>query len=366
MMTAPQQLQPYGILGDIGRMVLPTVGQIAGRALGNEQIGATAGNIAGTVAGMLPFSAVPVQPQMQTYGVVGDLAGAIGAPAGRVIGNHFGYGQLGEQVGGTIGAVAKQFLPFSAAPQMTPYGVVGDLAGQYGGHVGQVIGNHFGHGQLGQQIGNTVGAIAQEFLPFSAMPQQAAQMTPYGIFGDIGRMVLPTVGQIAGRALGNEQIGRTAGNIAGTVAGMLPFSAVPGQPQMQTYGVVGDLAGAIGAPAGRVIGNHFGHGQLGEQVGGTIGAVAKQFLPFSAVPQAPVHAEPTHPVAPQMAPYGVGGAILGALAPAAGSAIGGLLGNKDLGRTIGSVAGTVLALSPFSAGPNGEVVYLPVHTTAVH
>ena len=73
------------------------------------------------------------------------------------------------------------YYPQYAPAQLAPQGFVGDLLGQVGSPIGQFIGGHFGHPALGQQIGGTVGNIAQTFLPFSAAPQFA----PQGFFGDV-------------------------------------------------------------------------------------------------------------------------------------------------------------------------------------
>lgn len=59
------------------------------------------------------------------------MAGPVGGPIA---------GNTGQQIGTTLGGLAQQYLPFSAGPQMAPQGI----------------------------FGNVLGGLASQFIPFSA------------------------------------------------------------------------------------------------------------------------------------------------------------------------------------------------------
>ena len=236
----------------------------------------------------LPFSAGPTAgyaPQ----GFFGDLLGAVGAPVGGAIGGLFGNARTGQQIGGTLGSLAQQYLPWSAGPAMSyvpqgyaPQGFFGDLLGAVGAPVGGAIGGLFGNARTGQQIGGTLGSLAQQYLPWSAGP--SVGYAPQGFFGDLLGAVGAPVGGAIGGLFGNARTGQQIGGTLGSLAQQyLPWSAGPSvgyAPQ----GFFGDLLGAVGAPVGGAIGGLFGNTRAGQQIGGTLGSLAQQYLPWSAGP----------------------------------------------------------------------------------
>jgi hypothetical protein len=236
------------------------------------------------------------------------------------------------------------------APQLTPYGFWGDLAGAVLPTAGRLIGGAFGNEQAGGQIGSTVGGLAQRFLPFEAGPQGYGQQQqiPQGY----GQQQMP-------QGYGQQQAPQGYGQQ---------------QQQLAPYGFWGDLAGAVLPTAGRLIGGAFGNEQAGGQIGSTVGGLAQRFLPFEAGPPGMQQQMPQQQQQipqgygqqqmpqgygqqqqPQLAPYGlIGGALGNVLGGWGGGALGGLFGNRDLGSTIGRTAGSVLGgLLPFEAGPGG-------------
>jgi len=58
----------------------------------------------------------------------------------------------------------------------------------------------------------------------------------------------------------------------------------------------------------------------------------------------------------QLAPQGVFGSLLGSLAPTVGQAVGGLLGHPNAGQQIGTIGGHLVSLLPFSAQPQVQLV----------
>ena len=272
------------------------------------------------IAGHVPVAVHPAaQAALAPQGVFGDILGAVAPTIGSVVGGLGGLLPFSAQPQyvapqavlapqGVLGNILGGLLPFSAQPQavapqaaLAPQGVFGDILGAVAPTIGSVVG---GLGGL---------------LPFSAQPQYVAPqavLAPQGVFGNIVSSLAPTVGQAVGGLLGNAGAGQQIGSVAGQIANLLPFSAQPQYVAPQ----------AVLAP----------QGVLGNILGG--------LLPFSAQPQA---------VAPQavLAPQGVFGNIVSSLAPTVGQAVGGLLGNAGAGQQIGSVAGHIANLLPFSAQP---------------
>ena len=64
------------------------------------------------------------------------------------------------------GQIARQYLPFSAAPQFAPQGFFGDLVGALAPVAGTVLG-----GPAGGAIGGVGGQLARQYIPFGAAPQ---------------------------------------------------------------------------------------------------------------------------------------------------------------------------------------------------
>lgn len=281
MGMAQPQMAPQGFFSSALGLAAGPLGGLIGGALGNRKLGQTIGGIAGTALHFLPFSAGPGQPvqylpvpsqpnqQMAPQGVLSDFVGGLAPMVGEWIG-----GDTGATAGGVIGDLIS-LLPFSAGPgqpvqyvqvptpatapqptqQMAPQGIFGDLAGQFGGQVGQWAGGMFGQPNLGRQVGDFAGGLAQQYLPFSAAPQQQAypqqygQMAPQGIFGDIVGSIAGPVGGFIGGAFGNRRAGQQAGGIAGgLIKQFLPFSAGPGQPvqyaEVTPQGIFSDLMAA--------------------------------------------------------------------------------------------------------------------------
>jgi hypothetical protein len=56
-----------------------------------------------------------------------------------------------------------------------------------------------------------------------------------------------------------------------------------------------------------------------------------------------------------LAPQGVFGSLIGALAPTVGQAVGGLLGHPNAGQQIGTIGGHIANLLPFSAQPQVQL-----------
>ncbi|MBL4906298.1 MAG: hypothetical protein JKX94_02520, partial [Sneathiella sp.] len=198
--VAPQtQLAPQGLFGDIFSKVAPVAGSAIGSAFGNQQLGASIGNVAGQIGSLLPFSAGP--------------------------------GQLAVPVPG--------YPPLLTHPQLAPQGLFGDIFSKVAPVLGSTIGGALGHQQLGSSIGNLAGQLGG-LIPFSAGPGQFAapvpgyppllthpQLAPQGLFGDIFKTVAPIAGQVIGGALGQPQIGSAVGGLAGQLGGLIPFSAGP-------------------------------------------------------------------------------------------------------------------------------------------
>ncbi|WP_246741628.1 hypothetical protein, partial [Bradyrhizobium aeschynomenes] len=186
--------------------------------LGN-QIGGVAGQLAQR---FLPFEA---GPQFAPQGFFGNLLGQVGAPLGGAIGGAFGHQGLGNQIGGVAGQLAQRFLPFEAAPEFAPQGYLGNLLGQTGSPYGGAITNCFGNRSFGPTLGGVMSQHGQNVLPFEAAPEFA----PQGILGGfLGSTLGGLGGGFVGKALGNRNLGRSIGSTAGGILGsILPFDAGP-------------------------------------------------------------------------------------------------------------------------------------------
>ena len=136
------------------------------------------------------------------------------------------------------------------------------------------------------------------------------------------------------------------------------------QPQqmggLAPQGFFGSLLGApLGGLIGRGIGGLFGNSRLGGQIGQAAGGIGGGFLPFSADPVAAAYAQQQQQLQQlqqlqgqgDLAPQGWFGNILRSVGRPLGSAIGGAFGNAGLGGTIGTYAGQLGGMLPFSADP---------------
>jgi hypothetical protein len=94
-----------------------------------------------------------------------------------------------------------------------PQSFFGDLLGQVAPIAGGVTGQLAGNGQIGQQIGSMAGQLGRQFIPFSAAPQLPAETARQGFFGDLLGQVAPIAGGAIGQLAGNQQIGGLAGQV---------------------------------------------------------------------------------------------------------------------------------------------------------
>ena len=108
----------------------------------------------------------------------GLLGGWGGGALGNAIGGLFGGADVGSTIGGGIGSILGGLLPFqSPVPlgywpqgqgQLAPQGLVGDILGAVGAPLGQVLGGHWGYPELGSQLGTWAGQLGQQYIPFTS------------------------------------------------------------------------------------------------------------------------------------------------------------------------------------------------------
>ena len=184
---------------------------------------------------------------------------------------------------------------------------------------------------------------APTIAPPYAAPPSQPQLAPYGFFGDLISSVAPTVGGWVG-----GQTGQQVGNVAGQLARYLPFSAGPQMaprphPAQQPQLAPYGLVGDLISAVAPTVGDWIA-GDTGRQVGDIAGQFAT-YLPFAAGPQmAPM----PHPAQqPQLAPYGFFGDLIGQVAPQVGRWVGGQTG-QEIAQVAGGLAQRYL---PFAAGP---------------
>jgi hypothetical protein len=113
---------------------------------------------------------------------------------------------------------------------------------------------------------------------------------------------------------------------------------------LQPQGFFGNLLGTIGQPLGGAIGGALGNPQLGGQLGGLAGSLGR-LLPFGVDPLTAAYA------GGQLAPQGFFGNLLGTIGQPLGGAIGSILGNPQLGGTLGQAIGSLGGVLPFQAVP---------------
>ncbi|MBO3085668.1 hypothetical protein [Cellulomonas fengjieae] len=208
--TTPQEAMvvvPAGWLGHLFGGVARGVGQMVG-----GDTATTVGNIAGDLAekfvpwsalppNLVPASAGPAGPQ-QTEDLVlvpagwfGKIASTFGSTIGRGVGGWLGNAKLGAQLGGAAGEALKAFSvlpdalqPASAGPGgggteedklvVVPAGVIGGLLGSLGGLVGGSVGGMFGKKDLGRQIGDIAGGLAEKVLPWNTGVEPFSMLPP--------------------------------------------------------------------------------------------------------------------------------------------------------------------------------------------
>jgi hypothetical protein len=192
-------------------------------------------------------------------------------------------------------------------------------------------------------------------LPFEADPMAAAyaqqQLDPQGFFGNLLGQVGRPLGSAVGGMLGNRNLGGTIGGIAGQLGRMLPFEADPmaaayAQQQLAPQTIFGDLF-KNKLP---IISPFFPRPPIGSGGIGTGIPNLRNLLPFEADPMAAAYAQQ------QLDPQGFFGNLLGQVGRPLGSAVGGMLGNRNLGGTIGGIAGQLGRLLPFDADPMAEAL----------
>ncbi|MBV8687007.1 MAG: hypothetical protein JOZ90_15580 [Alphaproteobacteria bacterium] len=171
----PPELAPQGFFGNLLGQVAPIAGSAIGQLAGHPQLGQQIGSVAGQLGRFLPFQAAPqLPPELAPQGFFGNLLSQVAPIAGGAIGQMAGHPQMGQQIGSAAGHFAR-FLPFQAAPQLppelAPQGFFGNLLGSVAPIAGGMIGGLAGNRQLGQQIGGLAGQLGRQFIPFSAAPQ---------------------------------------------------------------------------------------------------------------------------------------------------------------------------------------------------
>ena len=144
---------------------------------------------------------------------------------------------------------------------------------------------------------------------------------------------------------------------------MNEFQTIPYGMEQQ-YAPQGFLGGLLGAPLGGLIGKGigglFGNAQMGNKIGQWAGGVGGALLPFGADPvqqaqlQQQIQQEQLMQqaqMAQQLNPQGFFGNLIGHVGRPLGGLIGSTFGNRNLGNTIGGIAGGLGRFLPFSADP---------------
>jgi hypothetical protein len=218
--VAPQSSGPDGTATQEAMVVVPAgwLGHLFGgvaRGVGQWIGGDTAttvGNLAGDLAekfvpwsqvhpNLVPASAGPAGAQQKEDMIFvpaswfGKIASTFGSTIGRGIGGWLGNAKLGEQIGTAAGEILKPFsvLPDALQPAsvgpggggteedklvVVPAGVIGGLLGSLGGLLGGAVGGLFGNKDLGQQIGDVAGGLAEKILPWNAGVEPFSVLPP--------------------------------------------------------------------------------------------------------------------------------------------------------------------------------------------
>jgi hypothetical protein len=345
VMQAPMGYAPQGAFGNFVRDVAPVVGQHVGGNWGRVI------STVGSLGDLLPFHAGPQMAPMgyAPQGAFGNFVRDVAPVVGQHVGGNWG------RVISTVGSLGD-LLPFQAGPQMAPGQVAYAPQGMWGNLIagaGNLAGNI-----VGGKTGRTISAVSGlgRYLPFEAGPGQIAYApeeaftqtlggdpnagaepmiavadasgqvayVPQGIWGSL----IAGAGQLAGGIVGGKT-GRVIRDVS-SIGNLLPFAAGPQQMAYAPQGMWGNLISGAGNIVGGLVG-----GNTGRVIQDASGLA--RFLPFEAGPQM---MQP-QAYAPQGFFGGLGGSVLGGV-------IGGALGNRNLGSTIGGIAGSFL---PFQAGP---------------
>jgi hypothetical protein len=215
---------------------------------------------------------------MVPQGLFGSLLGQYGGALGGLAGAPFGQPNIGQQFGQGLGQLAQHYLPFAATPQIAPQGLFGDVFSQLAPTIGGGVGGIFGQQGLGQQVGQGFGRLAQQYLPFAALPQIAQQYQPYGVTPQIAQQQYPQQ-QYPQQQYPQQQYPQQQ-----YPQQQYQQQAYP-QQQIVPQGLFGSILGQLAPTIGGGVGGIFGQSGLGQQVGQGLGQLAQQYLPFAATPQ---------------------------------------------------------------------------------
>jgi hypothetical protein len=152
--------------------------------------------------------------QLAPQGWFGNLIGSVAQPLGGVVGGLFGHQNAGSTIGNVVGGLGR-LLPFGADPVQAQQ--------QYAQQVQQLQQQLQ---QQQQQYAQLVQALQQAQMQ-AQQPQQQGQIAPQGWFGNILGQVGQPLGQMIGSTFGNANLGNTIGTYAGQLGRMLPFAADP-------------------------------------------------------------------------------------------------------------------------------------------
>ncbi len=307
--------------------------------------------------------------QLAPQGFLGGLFGApLGGMIGRGLGGMLGNAALGGQIGQMAGGIGGGLLPFQSDPMMQAYA------------------QQLQQQQLQQQL-QQLQQMQQQEQQMQQGQQGQQQMAPQGFFGNLLGQVGQPLGGAIGGIFGQSGLGSQIGSAAGQLGRLLPFQQDPMQAYQQQQqpmqelapqGIVGNLIGQFGQPAGSAIGGLFGQAGLGGQIGG-IASQLGRLLPFQQDPIAQAYAQLAQQQQQiqqqmqqlqqlqqlqaqqsqqaqqaqqgqgqgQIAPQGFFGNLLGQVGRPLGGAIGGIFGQSGLGSQIGGAAGQLGRLLPF-------------------
>lgn len=157
-----------------------------------------------------------------------------------------------------------------------------------------------------------------------------------------------------------------------------------GEQQFAPQGFLGGMFGApLGGMIGRGIGGLLGNANLGGQIGQVAGGLGGSMLPFGADPVSAAYAQQAQqqmaqqqlqqqqlqqlqqlqqaqmcqmmgqPMGQQLAPQGWLGNVISQVGRPLGGMVGGWLGNQGAGAAIGTMAGQLGKMLPFSVDPAG-------------
>jgi len=330
------QLAPQGIFGSLlGGPVGGLIGGGIGGLLGNQTLGRQLGQTFGTIGGgFLPFNVDPVTAAYAQQGIPSQFA--------QPYGQQPQYTQPGQ---------------YGLPQELAPQGFFGNLLGQIGKPLGNVIGGAFGNSTLGGQIGSVAGQLGR-FLPFNVDPvtaayaQQQLTQSPQFAQGQFGQPtpfgVPPQFAQQSPFGQQTPQFAQQSpfGQQTPQFAQQSPFGQQT--PQFTQQSPFGQPTSQFSqqSPFGQPTPQFTQQSPFGQQT-----PQFAQQSPFGQ--QTPPFAQQGQfgQVAQELAPQGFFGNLLGQIGKPLGTAIGGAFGNSSLGGQIGSVAGQLGRFLPFNVDP---------------